>query len=248
MAPAAPMAPRERRFMTHQFVAAVTDSLANFTYYAPQYAHLLELCGGDSARMGIYITTQRSIQAAATALLAPALGALSDTIGRRPLLALWNAGWLLRPLAMVRTTSLASRLVCDTITIALLGAGGPPARGAAFGDLFSDRPELSTALQSRVGMVVQAANLVSASVGQLIAARWGAERTFLASACFAAVSLTCVVTNIETLQPEDRRPLALRSVNPLRNIAILFVNGARLRSLAFGTLLFQFAWSMNGAQ
>jgi hypothetical protein len=84
------LSPRERRFMLHQRVAAVANSLAGMSYYAAQMDHYLRCAGGDTSRLAIHSGSVRSLQALIAGCLGPALGLLSDTVGRRPLLVLWN--------------------------------------------------------------------------------------------------------------------------------------------------------------
>jgi hypothetical protein len=84
------LSPREERFMLHQRVAAVANSLAGMSYYAAQMDHYLRCAGGDTSRMAIHSGTVRSLQALISGCLGPALGSLSDTVGRRPLIGLWT--------------------------------------------------------------------------------------------------------------------------------------------------------------
>jgi MFS family permease len=243
---------RERRFMWHQRAAAVFDSLAGQTYYAAQVDHFLLAAGGDIRALAVHSGTVRSCVALVSGLLGPTTGSASDTFGRRPMLILWNASWLLRPLALMASGTLRGRLITE-VCVAVLGSGGGSARQAAFADMFGNRPELSAALQAKVAMWGQVTNLVSASVGRFIALRWGLRSTFVASAAFASISMAIVVTNPETLDPTERRPLpsiwqGLRRANPLSNIWLLFSHGHKLQRLSLATLFFSLAGGCNASQ
>ena len=238
--------------MWHQRTAAVFDSLAGQTYYAAQVEHFLLAAGGDTRALAVHSGTVRSCVALVGGLLGPSLGSASDTVGRRPLLALWNFSWLLRPLALMASGTLRGRLVTE-VCCAVLGSGGGAARQAAFADMFGKRPELNAVLQSKVAMWQQVTNLLSASVGRFIALRWGLRSTFVASAIFATISLLIVTTNLETMDPTERRPMpslwqGLGRANPLSNIWLLFSHGRKLQRLAWTTLFFSLAGGCNASQ
>lgn len=88
--------------------------------------------------MAVHNGTVRSLTALIAGCAGPALGSLSDVVGRRPLLGLWNLSWLLRPIALMSTTTLTGRLVAD-VSCAALAAGGGSANAASFADLFGSR-------------------------------------------------------------------------------------------------------------
>ena len=133
------------------------------------------------------------------------MGSLSDTVGRRPLMALWNFGWLFRPLGLMATSTLRGRLIVE-VAVSVIGGGGPAAWGAAYADLFGTRPELSVVMQGQIAMWNQLTNLAGASVAQLISSRWGLQATFAAAAAFAAASLGVVLITPETLPKAERKP------------------------------------------
>ena len=55
----------------------------------------------------------------------------------------------------------------------------------------------------------------------MIAARWGLHSTFVASACFASVSMVVVLTNPETLHPVHWAPPPMDASCPLRRLPLV---------------------------
>jgi MFS family permease len=157
------LAPHERRFVLQQRTIQCLNSFMHIISTTAHYQSYLEQVNGDVARLALHYGRTMSINNACNTFIAPVVGSLSDTFGRRTLHWLGRAGaaifFMLMPLnhmrflanpgnAAVQQSVLQTRMAIEILGFGVLTAGNWGIFAAAHTDLFADRPSLSSRLQA----------------------------------------------------------------------------------------------------
>jgi len=157
------LAPHERRFVLQQRTIQCLNSFMHIISTTAHYQSYLEQVNGDVARLALHYGRTMSINNACNTFIAPVVGSLSDTFGRRTLHWLGRAGaaifFMLMPLnhmrflanpgnAAVQQSVLQMRMAIEILGFGVLTAGNWGIFAAAHTDLFADRPSLSSRLQA----------------------------------------------------------------------------------------------------
>jgi hypothetical protein len=184
---------------------------------------------GDFAAMARLQGLCSTLSSLVAFAVGPALGSLTDTIGRKPVLYLPPLFDLLQRLVVLPVMTVGSEVLARTA----LGGVVAPLMGvfdAALGDLHVSHPmELGT-WQSRLSLAQTAAMVLTPMLSSTLAV-WDLRLPLIVSAGILTTNL--VVTKFclaETLEPAKRKPLVWRSSSPF-SLFQLFRRGPRLRCL-----------------
>ena len=157
------------RFALGLILATVTLDAIGIGLIAPILPQLLDSLG-QHQRLALHIGTLTALYALMQFLFAPALGALSDRFGRRPVLLFSLAGGLLP----ASTVGGAAQLVPNPALIAV--AMGLVMQGSYLGQVIGP---------SLFGSVVQAAGWPAAAIPVALAALGAVAAAFALRRCFA---------------------------------------------------------------
>jgi MFS family permease len=193
-------------------------------------------CNRDTSEIAKYINSAAAMVALSDFIVSPALGSLSDSIGRRPCMLIGPALTLpFKILAAVRPTLpvlLAERVVCD----ALRTMTGTTMVYTCLSDLYAgtDYTQALANLSAATGLAIVGAPLVSGFCSRLGSPRLAYVFSSLLSALHLAVGLQCLPETLtvkkkpaETTVAPDRA-----QKNPAMQFLRLFTRGARLRARA----------------
>ena len=186
----------------------------------------------DPSATALWVGILEAAYAACAFVAAPFLGALSDRIGRRPVLVvslLGSAvGWVLFGLGGALWVMLLARVI-DGLT-----AGDMSVAFAYLADITA--PEDRARRFGLAGAVGGVGFLVGPAIGGLLASASLAAPLFAAAAVTALTALLAAVALPERLNPERRTErLSLADVNPLRSL------GEAVRRPGLGPLSLAFA-------
>ena len=235
----------ERSFVRKQRIFNALNQFAWAIQRPASDGQYIALCGGDTGLMARHYGTVQAMNNFFNMFGSPIVGALSDTLGRRQLLALGRCGWVCWFMAIPHFTSLRQRMLGELVCWSVLSTGNWVIYGAQNTDLFGDRPTLS----ARIAAVDQAVGFTSYAVGALVAEALhqlgvggrgsnAAPYTFYIAALCNIYSVLLPLSNRETLRKENRRPFELKRANPLSNVLLLLRNGPGLRGLTYACTLF----------
>ena len=200
-----------------------------------QMLKLLALSNNDTA----IIAQANSVHWAVNGFLqlfgTPIAGALSDSIGRKPLWALGRATKLIWFMGSMYATSMNGYIVACICAWGLGDMGTMSVQEAAWADVFGDRPELSARLKASNQIWTGIAGLVGPVIGAQMSTR-SPILGFYVSSVMCVVEAFMVMGSQESLSVEERKPFAgfmplLKRANPFSSIGLLFTNGPGLRSL-----------------
>lgn len=204
-----------------------------------------ELLAGqlDQVAVAAQVNTAASLVGALEFVLTPSIGALSDRVGRRPLmLAAPAVGLITRALAAWRPTAFAlniERVLCDLAR----ALAGTTMCYAALADIFTGGPALTAALarcNSAMGIGMVLAPLVAPAVAQ----RGGGPRAVLCLAALLTVVQLVLEWRLLILPRRGSEPAAAteapRFANPFGFVQLFTRCGPRVRAAA-GILAMQCA-------
>ena len=207
----------------------------------------LALCGGDLGVSAVATASLISAVSACSFFLQPVVGALSDTLGRRPFM-------MLEPLARIGWFSFLTSRLCSSLdryviaavlNFGVLGAGGHLVREAALDDLFGRRAAVRAGIQAQQNFYSSILNTVCPIIGAEVSRRSNQMAHYLGMLLLLLQLGTSSLFMPETLRREERRPFKIRAMNPLSNMAVLFTHGAGLRGFAIINFLYNFANGCN---
>eukprot|EP01043_Picozoa_sp_COSAG02_P007173 COSAG02_NODE_211_length_28730_cov_5.599490_13_plen_285_part_00 len=196
---------------------------------------LLELSGNDTA----VIAQANSVHWAVNGFLqlfgTPLAGALSDSIGRKPLWALGRCSKLVWFMGSHRATSMNTYVVACILAWGVGDLGTLSVQEAAWADVFGDRPELSARLKASNQVWTGIAGLVGPIIGAQLSLQ-SATIGFFVSAAMCIIEAAMVMASRESLPKNERKPFVgimplLKKANPFSSIGLLFMNGPGLRAL-----------------
>jgi DHA1 family tetracycline resistance protein-like MFS transporter len=212
----------------------------------PVYPRLIQsFTHGDVAAAAAIVGGLTTLFFGVQLFAAPVLGALSDHYGRRPVILLASLGLGVDLLAMVWMVFRPSLwvMVVTRIVHAVSAAIGPMAM-AYIADITP--PEDRTRAFGRYLAVFSTGIIVGPAIGGLLGqiALW---LPFAAGAVFALLNTAYGLFGLpESLSPAGRRPLTLKSANPIGAVAFLRLDSS-LALLAVAVFLLMFAnqfWSV----
>ena len=242
------LTPTERRYVLMSRCGAVLLRCGFALGSTATLSRKLELVGGNIRAYAAATANVQSAISASQLLLAPTVGALSDSLGRRPL-------QLASSIAMMFWhLFLANRRLCNSIfryqafgvlCMGVCSAGSMTVRQAALADLFGSRPSIAAQIESQNMFWVSTVGMFAPLVGAEIARR-APNLALQLAAAVCVLQLPLIFFMPETLTKQERKPLrgSLKFSNPLSNVAVLFSNGPGLRGLAIVNVLYA---GCNGA-
>ena len=207
------------------------------------------------------LSTVASLSALAEILLAPLVGAMSDSIGRKPVLLLTLASTFVLSLLttafptvpFIVASAFVSKLVVGLFFLS---------SGAALGDAYRTNPGKLAQASGLLFALVNGGFAVGIALSRFLPAtntlRWAYGASSAAGACAMGIAAVAVR---ETMAPADRVPFQIKSFNPVSCVR-LFSNGPQMRMLALllaitlqpifmGDVLQVYAlgeWGLNQAQ
>lgn len=229
------LSPRERGVMWQHRILNVAWELKFGMSSSSLMVKLLALSKNDTAA----IAQANGVQWAVNGLLqlfgTPLSGALSDSIGRKPLWALGRCTKVLWFMGTMYATNMNAYIVACVLAWGLGDCGTLSVQEAAWADVFGDRPELSARLKASNQVWTGIAGLVGPVVGAQISSR-SPILGFYVSSVMCVIESFMVMASQESLAKHERKPFAgvmplLRMANPFSSISLLFTNGRGLRSL-----------------
>ena len=196
---------------------------------------LLMLSGNDTA----VIAQANSVHWAVNGFLqlfgTPLAGALSDSIGRKPLWALGRCTKLIWFMGSMFATNMNGYVAACILAWGVGDVGTLSVQEAAWADVFGDRPELSARLKASNQIWTGIAGLIGPVIGAQISLR-SPTLGFYVSSAMCIIESVMVMCSQESLAKDERKPFAgivplLKKANPFSSIGLLFTNGPGLRSL-----------------
>ena len=235
--PSAVLTPFEKRVVLQQRTLAILSTLAGGIGAAASMQVKLGLVDHNVGKMATATGQLISMISGCNLVLGPVVAALSDRFGRLPcmyLSILARLGWSINLLSI---TSIERYQEAGVLAFGLAGAGASSVQQAALDDLFGLRPHLSAQIQAKNSAWTACVGLLAPIVGAEIGRR-SVGLALVLSAAIGALQLPVLMLSKETLKPEQRKPFALRTADPIRNMGLLFRNGGGLRRLAFSQIFF----------
>ena len=220
-----------RLILAHQ-IAALTTSLLTLQ---PRGQLLMQAFAGDTAAVAGHISRGASLVALWDLLISPSAGALSDRIGRKPLMLLAPAVALPLKLATALRPSAGMLLLERVIGDAMRTIGGTTMAYACLSDLF--RGEAYTAALAQVNSATGLGIVVAPLLASLVMVRGGGpRRAYLASALLAGVHLAVGAVFLEetllhggSSAKAGAGAVAEPLIRPVARFLRLFTSGARIR-------------------
>mmetsp|Transcript_48543 Transcript_48543/g.113837 ORF Transcript_48543/g.113837 Transcript_48543/m.113837 type:complete len:478 (+) Transcript_48543:91-1524(+) len=216
--------------------SAALQTFCNSLIHSDVSTLLLEVCEWDAHSFTQWSMYQRAAESLLDLLAMPAVCALADAYGRRPLLLLTGpfelCGWSLLGALVPRTLTAKPLIAFMKAFSSVTNTAFLTVSSSAQFDLLQNQPkELADALaagQSYVGLAVVGAPLLSI----LLRRRMGAHAPFWVAGVLSSLVLGAMLTVPETLQTSGRRAIELRKLNPLGSATLLFRQGSNLARLA----------------
>ncbi|MEU7791330.1 MFS transporter [Amycolatopsis sp. NPDC049159] len=202
------------------------------------------LTGGDSGAAAIHLALMIAVMNALQFVAAPALGALSDRLGRRPMVLLVLGCSMLNNALIAFVPSLGVLYLTQVIT------GLAVAKVAVISAYIADisGPEQRIRNFGLLGLCMNGGFVLGSATGGLLGAV-SLHLPYLVAAALQAVNLIFALTSLpESHPPEKRRPVRLPQLYPWRALAVLRSTPAMSRVSAlvlcycFATLTFQSMW------
>ena len=183
--------------------------------------------GGDTVAMALSRGRLMPLINVLSFCVTPVLGGLSDTIGRKPIMALAAAFQLCAFLAVLLADGAVAGLYIYELMVRLNQVSRGLSNRAAIGDLFFGDPALYASFTAVKELMVPAMKMVVPMAAGLLARR-SVRLPFHLALVLAAVNGVLIVTMSEPLAAADRKPFSLASsVNPLGALE-LFHRGRRM--------------------
>jgi MFS transporter, DHA1 family, tetracycline resistance protein len=197
------------------------------TLVFPVLPFLLRPYVADDAGLALWVGIIEAVYAACALLSAPVLGALSDRIGRRPILVVSlvgsTIGWLMFGIGGALAVFLLARII-DGLT-----AGNMSVAFAYLADITA--PEDRAKRFGLAGAVGGVGTLIGPALGGLLTPFGLAVPVFVAAGITAVTAVLALVVMPESLNPaHEPSPLSLADLNPFRSL-IAVVRRVELRSL-----------------
>ena len=235
----------EKRFVARTRVSQFLSSL-NFNISSASALDMyMRHSGGSSTTMAVHYGTVQSSINLCNMLLAPAVGCLSDTIGRKPLMMFGRAGWALWWLVLANIdalsaatglTQLGIRMLGEIVCWGIIQAGTWSAYTAAQADYFGTRPALMGKVGTTGGIVWDLGQFSGSIVGAWLAVA-SPKLSLYASAACALGTIVLFSTLKEPLAKDKRKPFRLLEANPIGSLGLLFSYGSGLKRLTAMTSL-----------
>ena len=214
--------------------------------------------GGSATAMALHYGTVQSSINLCNMFLAPVVGCLSDTFGRKPFMALGRLGWTLWWLILANSDRLSAAFSITPLRLRLLGevlcwgviqAGTWSVYTAASADYFGTRPSLMGRVGTTGGQLWDCGQFAGSLIGAFLARR--APLAALYASAFCALTTVGLVASLtEPLPKAKRKPFKVAEANPIGSLLLLFKYGAGLRRLTVMTS-FLYAtystWSVRSA-
>ena len=226
---------RERGVMWQHRILNVAWELKFGVSSSSLMLKLLALSGNDTA----VIAQANSVHWAVNGFLqlfgTPLAGALSDSVGRKPLWALGRCSKLIWFMGSLRAESMNAYIVACILAWGVGDLGTLSVQEAAWADVFGDRPELSARLKASNQVWTGIAGLVGPVIGAQLSLH-SETIGFWVSSAMCIIEAAMVMTSRESLPEGERKSFAgivplIKKANPFASIGLLFTNGPGLRSL-----------------
>ena len=238
----------ERRVVLQQRSLLVLAALSNGLSLSATMYIKLGLVDFNAGRIATSTGQQLAMISLCELLLGPVIAGASDRFGRLPFMYFSCIGRLSWIVSLFAVRSIERYQEWAVFAFGVLGAGAGSVQHAALDDLFASRPALNAQIQARNSAWTSAVGLIAPIVGAEIGRR-SVKLALVASLVVAGLQIPLMLFGKETLHPSQRKAFRLAKADPLRNLSVLFCNGARLRRLAIANLLLQAsAWSQQTMQ
>lgn len=214
---AQPIAPRRTAALTFIFITVMLDMLAVGVIVPVLPKLVVGFLGGNMVRGAEIYGVFGTVWALMQFFCAPALGALSDRFGRRPVILLSNLGLGLDYILMALAPSLGWLFVGRVISG--ITAASVPTASAYIADVTP--PEKRAAGYGMLGAAFGIGFIIGPALGGVLGqvdARlpfWVAAGLSLANACYGMFVLP------ESLPPEKRAAFSFRRANPVAALTLL---------------------------
>ena len=226
---------KQRQVRLLQACAAL-QTFCNSLIHSDVAALLLEVCQQDAHSFARWSTCQRAAELLLDLLATPAVCALADAYGRRPLLLLTGplelCGWSILGALVPRTLPAKPFIAGMKALTSVTSTAFLTVTSSAQSDLLKHQPkDLADAVaanQAYVGLAVVAAPLLSIFLRR----RLGAQAPFWVAGAVSGVVLGTVLRVSETLETSGRTAVELHRLNPLQSATLLFRQGSNLARLA----------------
>ena len=197
------------------------------TIVFPVLPFILRPYVADDAGLAVWVGLIAAVYAACALLSAPVLGALSDRIGRRPVLIVSlvgsTIGWVMFGIGGAMAVFLLARII-DGLT-----AGNMSVAFAYLADITA--PEDRAKRFGLAGAVGGVGTLIGPALGGLLTPFGLAVPVFVAAGITAVTAVLALVVMPESLNPAHKpSPMSLGDLNPFRPLAAI-VRRVELRSL-----------------
>ena len=223
--------PQQRRHLVCMF-GALTSLVAVKATVAQALPAALVQTLGSSDEAARVLATVCSTSAALEFSLLPVVAALSDAVGRRPLLLALPALTVLLRLLVV-TSLRPATLITSRVLVGALVNWFFLFVGVSCADWFGSDSAALASLEGKRAAAWGAAFAGGMLVGGLLLSRLGLVATYAVSATLAATAFCFVLFGVqETLPPPQRRKFAISSSSSPLSFLQLFTKGRSIATLA----------------
>ena len=239
--------PQEASFVVKGRLCHMFSSLNFNISAAAALAAYMRHSGGSSTTMAVHAGAVRSATNLCNLFISPAVGCLSDTIGRKPLMIGGRLGWALWWVLLANIDRFSAysgvgpmrlRFIGEILCWGIIQAGTWSVFTASQADLFGTRPTLMAKVSTTGGFCWDIGDSCGSLASGLLASRAPTFSIYLSAVC-AMASIGIISTMPETLPKEKRRPFKLTEANPIGSLGMLVNNGVGVTRLATMTgLLF----------
>jgi MFS family permease len=231
------MPPFERKMMMQHRYSWFFWEVAHQSHTACRVTRLLELCNGDATLMMSWYGLVQSTNNLLSVFISPLIGSLSDTYGRKYIVAAGRMGTALFFLSTWFAKSMRQQAILNILSWGVLMPGNVATQLAMSDDLWGSRPKLSSLISAANAVPQNILGVVSPMVGAWINVKcfwlgfWGPFGLMVATSLLW-------ITGPETLPAEKRKPFRVATANPFAAIKLLLVNGPGLRRLSLAAACF----------
>eukprot|EP01043_Picozoa_sp_COSAG02_P071394 COSAG02_NODE_13027_length_1458_cov_1.179544_1_plen_261_part_01 len=215
---------------------------------AVRTAKWLLLVQGDAGRFAQCMGLIWSLNSLCNLFINPIMGALSDSFSRRPIIAATRVGLTVYFWGGLLARSVPQMVAVEVLAWGVLSAGGLAVQAASLDDMFGERPELNSVIQSQNAAFAGVSGCLGPLLGILCHERGWARLSYLLPSASLVLQALLFLAAPETLLPAKRRPFKLVGANPLSNCALLLRNGSSLRRLTAASMLYHACTSTWGTQ
>ena len=205
---------------------------------AVRTAKWLLLCNGDAGRFAQCLGQVWSLNSVCNLVLNPIVGALSDAIGRKYLVAATRVGLTVYFMGGLIARNTLQMMAVEVLGFGILSAGGLAVQAASLDDMFASRPELNSTIQAQNSSFAGVSGCLAPLVGiQLFRRQWNTT-AYVAPTVALLLQALLFAISPETLAKEDRQPFRVVGANPISNCKLLLNTDKGLRRLTLASMCY----------